>query len=376
MKLQYVSDVHGNYNAVQPDPTADLLIVAGDWSDGEPELSLLQRWPVPVIYVLGNHEYYREDTENLIAQMRRKTKRTNIKFLEESALVYQGVRFIGCTGWTDFANLHPWLLLKAWDHMTDYRRIKAESWLSQPSHREAFLLALRKMQPHAYETGGFHPLIAHSKHVQARLFLEQQLSTPFDGPTVVITHHPPTPRGLRHFGRWLPEPNPDMDFEKLHQAFPKVGWHRVGTYASRLDDLIRAYKPTLWIHGHIHHTSMYFIDKTLILSNAIGHYPKKDNIKTIQIPQIPWWEKQNTLKRLTLMHADWLQHSVLPSFSLSHPHELWAPHVWRLHQDALTEAFELGGTRPPISTVEESLKIDFWREQVDHIDNFLKSPSL
>jgi predicted MPP superfamily phosphohydrolase len=66
IKIQYVSDIHGKFKFVVRDPSADVLVVAGDLDDGMPDLTPLLRWPVPVVYVLGNHEFYDNEFSNII----------------------------------------------------------------------------------------------------------------------------------------------------------------------------------------------------------------------------------------------------------------------------------------------------------------------
>jgi Icc-related predicted phosphoesterase len=360
VKIQYVSDVHGQTKFVKPDADADVLVVAGDWCDGPPDLKVLFQWPVPVVYVLGNHEHYQTDADDCIDVVRRKTLGTNVHFLEQDTWTYQGVRFVGCTGWTDMAHLHPWVVIKAWETMSDFRKIGAERWLRSSLHRTAFMGALRKLPLHNYESPMLHPLIVNARHVQARQFIAQTLATPFSGPTVVVTHHPPSPLGLRHAGRWLPEPTPDMDLPGLAAAFPKAGWHRLGTYASRMDDLIREGKPDLWIHGHIHRRMQYYVYDTPVLVNALG-YNAQAQTASINLPGFPWWQKREVLHELSSHHSSWLRDWVgLALQQQDIPRQLWAPHAWRLHQEALDEAYRLGGGMPPPSSPEDALTYDFW----------------
>lgn len=363
MKIQYVSDVHGHHKALKFDPGSDVLVVAGDWCDGPPDLSVLQKWPVPVVYVLGNHEHYSGDADQIIDDLRRKTVGTNVHFLEQDVWVYSGVRFVGCTGWTDMAHLHPWVVVKAWETMSDYRQISAERWLQSPLHRTAFLDALRKLPLHAYELAMLHPLMVNARHVQARQFLTQALVQPFDGPTVVVTHHPPSPLGLRHAGRWLPEPTPDMDLPALASAFPKAGWHRLGTYASRMDDLIREFSPDLWIHGHIHRRMQYYVHKTPVRVNALGYgvHEKNSSMASVNLPGFPWWQKREILHQLSALHFNWLRDWVGAALHQEEtPRSLWAPHAWRLHQDALLEAQHLGGLPLLPSSSTDAMEYDFW----------------
>lgn len=367
LKIQYVSDVHGQFKLIKRDPTADVLVVAGDWGDGPPDLSSLFEWPIPVVYVLGNHELYGQDSEDALINAKKHARGTNVRVLEKEVWVYRGVRFIGCTGWTDMCNVDPYIVQQAASAMSDYKYIRASKWLQDPIHKIAFYDSLPTIPAHPYTDGNFHPLIVSAKHVQAKIFLERSLSESFDGPTVVVTHHPPSPRALRHAGKWLPEPHPSMDINRLNQLFPKAGWHRLGTYASRLDEIITTHQPTAWIHGHIHQRMEYFIHNTPVFMNALGHNSTKSTPAVFLTNAIPWWKKREVLSNLTTKHHQWITTWILPAIASSHiPIDAWAPHAYRLHLDALYEEISLGAQFP----IPTSLAFDteaFWLEELEHI---------
>ncbi|MCI0150369.1 hypothetical protein KNO81_31350 [Paraburkholderia sediminicola] len=64
MRIQLASDLHLEFLARQfPDERliapaygADVLVLAGDISVGSAAVELFKDWPVPVLYVAGNHE--------------------------------------------------------------------------------------------------------------------------------------------------------------------------------------------------------------------------------------------------------------------------------------------------------------------------------
>lgn len=60
--------------------------------------------PTHVVYVLGNHEVYGGlSLDILIEECRDRAERyLNVFFLENNSVVIDGVRFHGCTLWTDF----------------------------------------------------------------------------------------------------------------------------------------------------------------------------------------------------------------------------------------------------------------------------------
>ena len=128
MKIQLLSDLHLEANpgfVPQPAPDVDVLVLAGDIGsyqlrhDGsrmaEPDWGL-QRfsplpqyagWPVPVLYVPGNHEYDALDVDEAHARLRTTCERLGLIWLERETVVLDGVRFIGTTLWSDYDALVP-----------------------------------------------------------------------------------------------------------------------------------------------------------------------------------------------------------------------------------------------------------------------------
>ena len=93
--------------------------------------------------------------------------------------------------------------------------------------------------------GGARPL-----HRASRTWLTGVLETPFDGPTVVVTHHAPA---------WA-------------SVAERYRTDRVtAAYASDLSALILATQPALWVHGHIHTPSDYRMGATRVICNPHGY---------------------------------------------------------------------------------------------------------
>jgi hypothetical protein len=122
VKLQLMSDLHLEVHpqfAPLPAPGADLLVLAGDIGSYQPgslltdsdfglaRFSPRNGWPVPVLFVPGNHEYDNLDFDATHERLRATCERLGITWLEREALVLDGVRFIGTTLWTDFDALAP-----------------------------------------------------------------------------------------------------------------------------------------------------------------------------------------------------------------------------------------------------------------------------
>src|SRR5512132_2850782 len=106
MRLHILSDLHMEFAPFEPPPTdADVVILAGDIGTGLKGFRWAQTtFPnCPVIYVLGNHEFYGQKLQKLLEQLKAMTKGTNIQVLENDLFTLGDVTFLGATLWTDFA---------------------------------------------------------------------------------------------------------------------------------------------------------------------------------------------------------------------------------------------------------------------------------
>ena len=110
MKIQLLSDLHADVAPVKPitvAPDIDVVIVAGDTCQGaECGFAFLRRivpMQIPVVAVLGNHEYYGRCLPDELAHARAVAPLYGVHLLENDAVVIDGVRFVGATLWTDYA---------------------------------------------------------------------------------------------------------------------------------------------------------------------------------------------------------------------------------------------------------------------------------
>ena len=237
--------------AVAPARKADLVVLAGDVHNGDAGIDWAARWFAgqPVVAVAGNHEFYGERIPGLLPRLQAAAGRSgNVTFLEnsEARLRVQGrtVRLLGCTLWTDF-----WLY--------------GESGASI-----AMSLAAERILDHSRivldDGSRFLPADARLRHAASRAFLEEALSEPFDGPTVVVTHHAPSPRSIA----------PQFVGDPLSPSF-----------ASDLTDLIERTRPKLWVHGHTHHPVDYRLGRTRVVSRQWG-YPKERLPMSVDVVEI------------------------------------------------------------------------------------------
>lgn len=250
MKIHVLSDIHLEFAPFHPPVTdADVVVLAGDIGTGPSGVDFARTAFADqvVVYVFGNHELYGHalpfiDEQKAQAAARKtyvgahavggRSAQTHV--LENDVVVIGGVRFVGCTLWTDFALHGPdridEAMVTAELSMSDFRLI----------HKD-------------HSGTRFRAHDAAARHVASRAFLDAALAAPFAGPTVVVTHHVPHP-ALN---------DPRYADNLLSAAF-------VSDCAALLDG-----RAALWISGHTHHNHDVVIGGTRCVSNQRG-YPGEE----------------------------------------------------------------------------------------------------
>jgi predicted phosphodiesterase len=246
LKALIVSDLHiGEYGRPFQTPPSDLqfdiVIFAGDVAG---PLTQSLRWTQenfpshPKIYVAGNHCFYRDvglpgiTIESELQAGRAMSEADPLLyFLEDDFIELGGVRIIGATLWSDMRSKFYHTLKHAMDAarrgMNDYKRI----------HRHSATRGSRRITP--AETV--------ARYWKSRRFIFDVLEKPFDGPSVVVTHHAPSLRSL------------PVQSDPLGHC-----------YASDMDAQIEASGPDLWVHGHVHVPQRYRIGATKVFCNPVG----------------------------------------------------------------------------------------------------------
>lgn len=140
MKIHLLSDLHTEFAPFDPPRTdADVVVLAGDTSRGTEGIALARAWfpGLPVLYVAGNHEYYGESFPRLNHKLRAAADEAGVLFMENREVVLGGVRFLGCTLWTDFELFggRQESMAAAQAVMNDFRliRVDPETAVSAPS---------------------------------------------------------------------------------------------------------------------------------------------------------------------------------------------------------------------------------------------------
>ena len=223
MRLQLLSDLHleSEEFAPQPAPGAELLVLAGDIDASWANFARFAHWPVPVLFVPGNHEYDALDFDEAHQRLRASCAKFGFHWLEREVLVLQGVRFVGTTLWSDFDAL--------------LERPERSPAIAARNHK-AREKAFRAANHYLRTTGGTRlgePMLAEAIRAQAQVcqaWLREALAQPYpEGPTVVVTHFAPS----------------------LRSGDPRYGL-TPGTagFCNALDHLLP--HAGLWLHGHLH----------------------------------------------------------------------------------------------------------------------------
>lgn len=241
MKLALYSDLHLEMGRWEP-PVLDVdaVILAGDIGSHTRGLdwaiwafSRGNRSPA-ILYVAGNHEYYDAHLGMLDQFRKPHWEQDGVQFLEKRVTVINGVRFLGCTLWSAF-DLHGADKVEA--YMDVAKRSINDYWLIQARGGA-------RLQPR--DTLKLHRL--------AVRWLDTELSKPFDGKTVVVTHFAPH-RGCVE---------PKYEGSDLSPYF-----------VTDLSWLMAKHRIAVWCYGHTHGNADFEAENGCrIISNQLG-YPRE-----------------------------------------------------------------------------------------------------
>ena len=241
MKLYVLSDVHVEFSPFDPPKVnADIVILAGDIHVKRRGLIWAQEKfkHIPVVYVLGNHEYYGEAHPKHLQKLKERAIGTNVNILENESIKLNGVTFLCCTLWTDFKLFGDPRLAgyEASEVMNDYRKIRVS-----PTYRK------------------LRPIDTAAIHYNSINWLAEEAEKNRNQKLVIVTHHAPSSRSV-----------PARFSEDIVSA----------AYASDLDEFVAGSGADLWIHGHLHTQSDYILGNTRVICNPRG-YPNESNEKFI-----------------------------------------------------------------------------------------------
>jgi hypothetical protein len=218
--------------------------LAGDIHSHTHAIETFANWPVPVYYIHGNHEAYVAHYYGVTAEIARVAEAAGVHYLERDAAALRGIRILGTCLWTDYA--------------LDNRQAAAMREAERTIHDHSTI----RVGERAY----FSPTIARAEHMKSCAWLQEQLAVPFEGRTVVVTHHGPHPNSVhpRYLG------------DLLNAVF-----------VSDLSRLVE--QADLWIHGHVHDSFDYHVGKCRVLTNPRGY---ARNRMTAESPEELEWENR------------------------------------------------------------------------------------
>jgi predicted phosphodiesterase len=232
MKVLAMSDLHNEIHPLIPQLVdADVVVLAGDIDEGCKGI----RWArvvwadKEIIYTPGNHEYYGGKFNLRLAAMRRSAKKFGVHLLEMDEVVLGGVRFLGCTLWTDFdlfgeESRHEAMRIAARE-MPDYKMIDYDNnWRISPEN-------LRKRNS-----------------LSANWLRNKLLGEKVSKKTVVVTHHLPSKNSVA----------PKFAEDLLSASFAS-DWSLLLGYSD------------VWVHGHTHESIDYIQAGTRIICNPRGY---------------------------------------------------------------------------------------------------------
>jgi len=240
MRIALLSDVHLSVNALPfPEVDADVVVLAGDISRPAAAIDWARSCPAPIVYVAGNHEFYGSDLVSTYELLNRLAQGTQIHVLERLQYVQDGVRFLGCTLWSDY---------RLFDRVED-RALGidlATNLIRDFSHI--------KICPDFPDL--FTPAISQLIFLQTVAWLDGCFTRDNTIPTVVVSHFAPTRSSI----------DPAFANSPINSSF-----------VSDLEEKIKDWQPALWLHGHTHSSFDYRVGNTRVICNARGYVKKGIN---------------------------------------------------------------------------------------------------
>jgi len=180
---------------------------------------LLERFR-EVVYVLGNHEYYHNDVEEVTHFWEKAMDwGHNLSVLNPGTVDFGDIRIVGATLWTD--TLSP-LVQRC---MNDYHIIYTEGRTLTVKDTREF-------------------------HWRDLNFSRAEVEEPYAGKTIVVTHHAPIKECVA---------------PKWENSLLNPGFH------AHCNKLIEENDIDLWIHGHMHDTIHFTYEDTEIYCNPRGY---------------------------------------------------------------------------------------------------------
>ena len=225
---------------------ADVLIMAGDILMGaqgvgnishpcDEFLDAVGKHYPNVLAIAGNHEFYQWDIgfgHELLHQLYAKH---GIKYMNLGVEYIDDIKFIGTTLWTNFDDYNQMAMIEANQCMNDFRLIQ--------------------------ENGApFTAQKSYDSHMRMSEFVRDEIDESFDdmevSNVVVITHHAPSNKSIHpmYYGQLLNH----AFYSNLEHMVDRVG---------------------LWVHGHMHNSSDYYVGDGRVICNPRGYVGYAPNLE-------------------------------------------------------------------------------------------------
>ena len=221
-----------------PDDKDTVLLLAGDIHVGtqaKPWIEIMCARFKHVIYILGNHEFYHNEFYEVKDTWQYLKMPDNFTFLDDGIQIIDDVRIIGGTLWTDVRDQTKDFGFTVWNgkqRMSDYR-------VTTINHKRT----------------GQHRMLTPEDTIAAHKdtldYFKIMLAEPFEGKTIVMTHH-------------LPHEDCVADHFKDNAFNP--------FYVTNLDYVMDNFNIDVWVHGHTHSNIDIKVHDTRILCNPRGYH--------------------------------------------------------------------------------------------------------
>jgi Icc-related predicted phosphoesterase len=266
MRVALASDIHLEFGEIELENTesADVLILAGDICqavDVNHDTTMGRRcqtffkqvsarfpW---VIYIMGNHEHYQGDyarSRERLQKMLDNHGCDNVHLLEKDTVTIEDVTFVGGTLWTDFNREDSLCMWHASQGMNDYRVCKNSGrGISGGGYAS-------RLQPE--DTLADHRAMLD----YIRIVTEGHVDRKF----VVAVHHAPSSESVAECfkGDLLMNGNFYTDLSEFILDRPQI---------------------RLWVHGHMHNNSNYWIGDTHVVCNPRGYIGHESSANWFQL---------------------------------------------------------------------------------------------
>lgn len=240
MRLLILSDLHldSSHYDIPEGLDFDAIILAGDLCNSGPHGAAWLARPElnqgkPVLYVPGNHEFYSDSMLATMCDMKTHAENTPVHVLDRSELILGTTRFLGCTLWTNWQ-------LKIGGRSDPVKAMR---------EAHLYMMDYRYITPTDNDLVFLKPEDTLAFHERDMAWLTARLEQPFDGRTVVITHHPPHRNSLDE------KYSEDWCSPAFVCDLPDATFHGID----------------LWVHGHTHTRFDYQVGKCRVICNPRGY---------------------------------------------------------------------------------------------------------